>query len=289
MDGRTGADRRDNKRFALHMVSDSTGETVTSVVRACLSQFEGAQSEQHFWNLVRSDRQLDFVLEEIERHRGVVIYTLVDEELRRRLHAACAELSVPCISVLDPVIAALGQFLGKSSKRQPGSQYELNAEYFSRIDAVEFTLAHDDGQAASELHEADIVLVGVSRTSKTPTSLYLANRSLRVANVPMVPGVPLPPELDELTKPFIVGLTKDPSSLVQIRRQRLLSLQQGDDTDYTALDAVRQEVMEARRYFARRGWPTIDVTRRAIEETAAEILTLYSRRQAQSSESAEKA
>lgn len=268
-------------RFALHMVSDSTGETVTSVVRACLSQFEEVQPEQHFWNLVRSDRQLDFVVEEIERHRGVVVYTLVDEDLRRRLHGECARLSVPCISVLDPVIAAFGQFLGKSSARQPGRQYELNAAYFSRIDAVEFTLAHDDGQATSELHEADIVLVGVSRTSKTPTSLYLANRSLRVANVPMVPGVPLPPELDEITRPLIVGLTKDPASLVQIRRQRLLSLQQGDDTDYTELEAVRDEVTEARRYFARRGWPVIDVTRRAIEETSAEILTLYSRRKQQ--------
>lgn len=264
--------------FALHLVSDSTGETVTSVVRACLSQFEGIQPVQHFWNLVRSPQQLDYVLEEIERNRGMVIYTLVDEDLRRRLHAACARWGVPCISVLDPVIAAFGQYLGKSSKRQPGRQYELNAAYFSRIDSVEFALAHDDGQSVHDLHDADIILVGVSRTSKTPTSLYLANRSLRVGNVPMVPGVPLPSELDELTRPLIVGLTKDPASLVQIRRQRLLSLQQSDASEYTDLEAVRQEVVEARRYFARRGWPTIDVSRRAIEETAAEILALYSRR-----------
>lgn len=268
----------DPKTFHLHMVSDATGETIQSVARACLSQFEGVEPVEHFWNLVRTDRQLDLALEEIEETGGVVIYTLVDPHLRGRLEETCRRNGVPCISILDPVMHAFGQHLGMTGQSTPGRQHALDAAYFGRMEAMDFALAHDDGQQSVDLFDADVILVGVSRTSKTPTSLYLANRGIKTANVPYVPRVPLPAELGEVRKPLIVGLTKDAEHLVQIRRSRMTMLRQGGAGDYVDPEQVRAEVLEARRYFARRGWPVIDVTRRAIEETAAEIITLLAHR-----------
>ncbi|MEQ8967639.1 MAG: pyruvate, water dikinase regulatory protein [Azospirillaceae bacterium] len=262
------------KTFHLHMVSDATGETIQSVARACLAQFDEVAPVEHFWNLVRTDRQLALALEEIETSRGIVIYTLVDAHLRQRLEETCRRLQVPCISILDPVLHALTHFLDMPSQSRPGRQHAMDAAYFYRMDAMDFALAHDDGQRTDNLHEADVVLVGVSRTSKTPTTLYLANRGVKAANVPYVPGRPMPRDLDTATHPLIVGLTKDPDRLVQIRRSRLTMLRHGGETEYTDPELVRAEVLEARRYYSRRGWPVIDVTRRAIEETAAEIMTL---------------
>ena len=267
------------KKFHLHLVSDATGETIHSVSRACLAQFEDVETVEHFWNMVRSSRQLDDALEEIARHRGIVVYTLVDDDLRRRLQEACHAMGVLSISVLDPVLAGFAHHLGKESQRRPGHQHALNAEYFSRMEAMDFALSHDDGQSTFDLHLADVILVGVSRSSKTPTCLYLANRGLKAANVPYVPNCPLPPELDEVTQPLIVALTKDADRLVQIRRQRLLALNQSQGSTYIDPEEVKAEVAEARRFFARRGWPVLDVTRRAIEETAAEILLLMARRE----------
>ncbi|BAI70639.1 phosphotransferase [Azospirillum sp. B510] len=267
------------KEFHLHLVSDATGETINSVARACVIQFDDVRPIEHFWNLVRTDRQLDLVLEGIRDNHGLVMFTLVDETLRRRLQDFCREMQVPCIPVLDPLINALAAFLGVESQRQPGRQHVLDAEYFSRIDAVDFALSHDDGQSNWDLHEADVVLIGVSRSSKTPTCIYLANRGIKAANIPLVPGSPLPAELDLLTRPLIVGLTKDPDRLVQIRRNRLKLLNQGEGSSYADPELVRSEVQEARRLFSRRGWPVIDVTRRSIEETAAEIMMLLARRQ----------
>ena len=265
--------------FHLHLVSDSTGETIHSVARACLAQFEDVEPVEHFWNLVRSDRQLDDVLQEVERNPGIVVFTLVDDNLRRRLQEACATIGVTCVSVLDPVIAAFAHHLGKESQSRPGHQHVLNAEYFSRMEAMEFALSHDDGQSTWDLHKANVILVGVSRTSKTPTCLYLANRGLRAANVPYVPNCPLPPELDQIKNPLIVALTKHPDRLVQVRRQRMRALNHGESTTYVDPEVVQAEVAEARRLFSLKQWPVIDVTRRAIEETAAEIFLLMSRRE----------
>lgn len=264
--------------FHLHLVSDATGETIHSVARACVSQFDRVQPAEHFWNLVRTDRQLDLVIEGIRDNPGLVMFTLVNDKLRRKLQDTCRELSVPCIPVLDPLIAALGAYLGLESQSQPGRQHAMDAEYFGRIDAMDYALSHDDGQSSWDLHEADVVLVGVSRTSKTPTCIYLANRGIKAANVPYVPGVPLPPELEQLKRPMVVALTKDAERLVQIRRNRLRLLNQGEETSYTDPEQVRAELTEARRLYSRRGWPVIDVTRRSIEETAAEILMLLARR-----------
>lgn len=269
------------KIFHLHLVSDATGETINSVARACVSQFDQAQPIEHFWNLVRTERQLDMVLDGIRENPGLVMYTLVNDKLRGRLQDICRELAVPSISVLDPLINALGAYLGQQSQSKPGRQHALTAEYFGRIDAMDFALNHDDGQSAWGLHDADVILVGVSRTSKTPTCIYLANRGIKAANIPYVPGCPLPPELDQLTRPLVVGLTKDPERLVQIRRNRLRLLNQGDDTSYTDPEKVRDELLEARRLFTRKGWAVIDVSRRSIEETAAEVMMILARRRPQ--------
>ena len=268
------------KEFHLHLVSDATGETINSVARACVIQFDQVRPIEHFWNLVRTERQLELVQEAIGTNPGLVMFTLVDEGLRRKLQDFCRELQVPCIPVLDPLINALAAYLGLESQRQPGRQHALDAEYFGRMDAMEFALSHDDGQSGWDLHEADVVLMGVSRTSKTPTCIYLANRGVKAANIPIVPGCPLPPELAKLTRPLMVGLTKDPDRLIQIRRNRLKLLNQGETSTYVDPEIVRQEVTEARRMFSRNGWPVIDVSRRSIEETAAEIMMLLARRQA---------
>jgi regulator of PEP synthase PpsR (kinase-PPPase family) len=265
-------------QFHLHLVSDATGETLNSVAKAALVQFEEAEAIEHLWTLVRSQRQLDAVVEGLEAHPGVVFFTLVSEELRNNLERHCGRLQIPCISVLDPIFEVLSRHLGATSRAQPGRQHKMNAEYFSRIDALAFSMQHDDGQMTEQLKDADVVLVGVSRTSKTPTCIYLANRGVKSANVPVVPGCPLPRELSTLTGPLVVGLTTSPDRLVQIRRNRLLSLNQSPETDYVDLEVIKEEVAFARKLFARNDWPVIDVTRRSIEETAAAVLNLLSRR-----------
>lgn len=266
------------KRLHLHLVSDATGETIQSVARACIAQFDDVETIEHFWNMVRTTRQLDFALDSIRSHGGAVLYTVVDDHLRQYLEGKCREAQVPAINVLEPVMGLFADMLGQHRQSLPGRQHTLDSAYFDRVDAMEYALGHDDGQKARDLHKADVVLVGVSRTSKTPTCLYLANRGVKAANVPFVPGVPLPQDLETLKRPMIVGLTKDPDALVALRRNRLIMLHQGGETAYIDPEEVRAEVMEARRYFTRRGWPIIDVTRRAIEETSAEILQLLLRR-----------
>ena len=267
-------------RFHLHLVSDSTGETVHSVARACLVQFDEAEAVEHIWSMVRTKMQMERVIHGIEANPGVVLFTLVDEGLRSVLQEGCRKLQVPAIPVLDPVIAVLASQLGRKSRGLPGQQHVLDSDYFRRIDAMTYALAHDDGQSAWGLNDADVVLVGVSRTSKTPTCMYLANRGIKAANVPIVPNTPLPPELFTLTRPLVVALTNDPERLVQVRRHRLQHLhhEQQRPTEYTDSTAVREEVQQARRLFSERHWPVIDVTRRSIEETAAAIMRLLAQR-----------
>lgn len=275
-------------RLHLHLVSDSTGETVTTVARAGVSQFEGVVPVEHVWSFVRTRAQVDQVLSMVRALPGVVIFTLVSPELRQALQEGCRSLNTPCVAILDGVLGALSSLLGAESRPQIGRQHAMDAGYFSRIEAMNFMLHHDDGQCAWELEQADVVLVGVSRTSKTPTSIYLANRGIKVANVPVVPDCPLPAELETLTRPLIVGLTISPEPLVQIRMNRLRQLRLELDEqalgrsrfegDYAELEQVRAELVYARRLFARHGWPVIDVTRRSVEETAAAIFQLMQAR-----------
>lgn len=266
------------KNFHVHLVSDATGETINAIARACLVQFEGIETQEHFWSLIRTPRQLDLVIEGIRQWPGLVLYTFVDEHLRVLLRNFCREKNVPAISVLDPVLNAMGSYFGVKSAQAPGRQHALDEEYFARIDAMDYAIAQDDGHGGDRLANADVIIMGVSRTSKTPTCVYLANRGIKAANIPLIPGQPMPIEVEKLDRPLLVGLTKDPDSLVEIRRSRLKLLQQNEETHYTDPDRVREEVQEARRFFARLGCPVIDVTRRSIEETAAEIMMHLSKR-----------
>ena len=266
-----------NKHFHLHLISDATGETVNLVARASLVQFDGIEQTEHVWNMIRSESQVRDIIEGVKKNPGFVLYTLVNNEIRILLENSCRELKVPCIPILDPVVNALGSYLKAEIQAAPGRQHVMDAEYFSRIEALHFVLSHDDGQATRSLNEADVIIVGVSRTSKTPTCIYLANRGLRAANVPVVPGCKLPSELIQSEKPLVVGLTNDPQQLVQIRRSRLRSLGQDEVTDYIDLETVSSEVKDAKRLFTKQGWPVIDVTRKSIEEVSAKILQLYNR------------
>jgi hypothetical protein len=260
--------------FNVHLVSDSTGETLAGVMRATCAQFDNIMPIEHSYFLVRSVRQLERVLEEIAAAPGVVMFTLSNLEHRAILEEHCARVGMPCVAVLDPVLDITSRYLGQELNHRVGAARKLNAEYFKRIDALDFAMDHDDGQQVIELSTADVILVGVSRTSKTPTSVYLAHRGVKAANVPLVPSVPLPPELFAKDHPLVVGLTISADRLVHIRRNRLVAMKETRAGDYTEEEAVRREVMDAQRLFEREAWPTIDVSRRSIEETAAAVLNL---------------
>ncbi|MEM8986706.1 MAG: pyruvate, water dikinase regulatory protein [Pseudomonadota bacterium] len=264
--------------FHTHLVSDSTGETLNALLKASTAQFPNVRPIEHMYALVRNEDALERVMGEIEAAPGVVMYTIVNRNLRERLEEKCHELQVPAISVLDPVLNALAGYLGAELSLRPGAQHDLDEDYFRRIAALDYTLAHDDGQMIWDLEAADVVLVGISRTSKTPTCMYLAHRGVKAANVPLVAGRSIPAELEGLKQPLVVGLTASPDRLVQIRRSRLVNLNADKETDYVDLDAVRRETVEARKLFAKKRWPMIDVSRRSVEETAAEILTKLSAR-----------
>ncbi len=262
----------------LHLVSDATGETINSVARACIVQFVDIEPIEHVWSLIRTRGQMEKCLKGIAETPGPVLFTLVNESLRSVLLDGCRRLDVPCISVLDPVIHRLASWFGSEIRGRPGLQHALDAEYFQRMEAMEFALSHDDGQLGDDLNLADVVLLGVSRTSKTPTCIYLANRGIKAANVPIVPNCVLPPKLFSLKNPLVVGLTKDPEQLVQVRRNRMRMIARDQDqTDYVDLESVRDEVTLARKLCNQNDWPIIDVTRRSIEETAATIMNHYTR------------
>jgi len=264
--------------FHVHLVSDATGETINSIARACLVQFEHVSVQEHFWSLIRTKRQLDLVIEGLRQWPGLVLYTFVDDVLRKALSDQCKRFNLPSHSVLDPILSVMTATFGTPSAKDPGKQHVLDEEYFARMDAMEYALSFDDGNKVEKLDDADVVVLGVSRTSKTPTCIYLAHRGIRAANVPIVPEAPLPIDFKKLKKPLIVGLTRDPDSLVETRRTRLRFLQQNEITSYVDPEKVREEVLEARRLFSRIGCPVIDITRRSVEETAAEIMMLLNKR-----------
>jgi regulator of PEP synthase PpsR (kinase-PPPase family) len=265
-------------RLNLHLVSDATGETLNAIVRATTVQFEQLTIIPHRWSLIRTRFQLHRVLDGLQTEPGPVLSSLVDKALRSELDMACAKLGVPIVHVLDQVMSMLQDHVGEQAAARPGRQYTLDADYFRRIDAIHYVLAHDDGQAQAGIAEADVVLVGVSRSSKTPTSFYLANRGIKAGNIPLVPGIALPPALDNPNCP-VVGLTLDPQALIDIRRHRLRMLGTStvghhDSGEYTDQEAVTAELIWAKRLCTSRGWPVIDVSRRSIEETAATIIQL---------------
>ena len=264
-----------NSYFHLHLISDATGETLIAVSRAVVAQFDNVSSIEHLYPLVRSAAQLDAVIAEIAAAPGMVLFTLVDLVLAEKIETACRAIGAPCLSVLQPILTLFQSYLGAATNPRPGAQHILNADYFKRIDALNYTMMHDDGQMAETYDEADILLIGVSRSSKTPTSIYLANRGIKTANIPMVPNVPLPKSVFGLKHPLIVGLIASPERIIQIRQNRLEALHATLDSPYVDRLVVCEELAQSRRLFAQYGWAVIDVTRRSIEETAAAIIDLY--------------
>lgn len=276
----TAAERILANYFHVHLVSDSTGETLNAVFKAVTSQFAAAHAFEHIYALIRSRAQMERVLADIEGAPGLVLYTVMNPDLRRLLEARCSELQLPAISVLDPFIEAFSDYLGLEQTRKAGAQHEMDEAYFKRIAAIDFTLAHDDGQMTWDLEPADVVVVGVSRTSKTPTCMYLANRGIKAANIPLVPDHDPPAALFTLRKPLVVGLIASPERLAQIRQSRLGGMNAAVHADeYSDIETIRVEILKAKRLYAKHRWPVIDVTRKSVEETAAAILTKLSARQ----------
>lgn len=273
-------------RLHLHLLSDSTGETLENIAKAALAQYDDVETIRHFWPMVRTEAHLERILQEIAQNPGLVIFTLVNSSARATLEARCRKLGLSAVAPLDAVNDALSGMLGQQAKARPGRQHVLDEAYFDRVDAIQFTMAHDDGIGWENWEEADIVLAGVSRSSKTPTSIYLANRGFKTANIPIVVESPPPELLYRLKNPLVVGLTTSSERLIQVRRNRLLSLNQAPETAYVDHDAVTREVAFARRMFADNGWPVIDVTRRSIEETAAAIIALCQERRGEASSGA---
>jgi len=260
--------------YNIHLVSDSTGETLSTIAKAVLVQYKNLDFQQHMHSLVRNKRQIESVYEEIKEKPGVVLCTLYDFELKKTLQTLCDELSIPLIDPLDSIHQSLTSVYGIKGSPIIGGQHQLNTEYFERIDAMNYTLAHDDGIISGDLNAADVILVGVSRTSKTPTSIYLANRGIKTANIPFVNNIPLPHELTVVKHPLIVGLVATPERIIQIRKNRLMALNAKDDSSYVDKRLVSEEIVKAKKLFESSNWPVIDVTRKSIEETAAEVMLL---------------
>lgn len=262
-------------KLHLHLVSDSTGETLENLAKAALAQFDDVAVTRHFWPMVRSPHHLDRILKEVADNPGLVIFTLVNRDLRAELERRCAAMGLPALAALDSITDALSRLLGQEAGGRPGAQHILDAAYYARVEAIHYTIAHDDGLSPEGWEDADIVLAGVSRSSKTPTSIYLANRGYKAANIPIVPESPPPPILFSLRKPLVVGLTTSPDRLIAVRRNRLMAMGEQHHTSYADEEAVKSEIAYARRMFADNAWPVIDVTRRSIEETAAAIIRLF--------------
>lgn len=263
-------------QFHLHLISDSTGETIIAAARAVSSQYQTAQPVEHVYPLVRNLKQLENVITSIRQNPGIVLFTIADNDLGEVLEEECRELGLPCVSVLEPIFQTFQSYLGKPTRRVVGAQHALDSEYFSRIDALNFTLLHDDGVVPENVEEADLILLGISRTSKTPTSIYLANRGVKTANIPLVPGTSLPDAVIKAKRPLIVTLVASTDRIQQVRQNRLLELNAANhSSSYADRASIADELAQARKLSQKHGWPLIDVSRKSIEETAAAILALH--------------
>ncbi len=261
--------------FHLHLISDATGETLLAAGRAASAQYKDARAIEHIYPLIRTEKQLMKVFDDIDQEPGIILYTVVDQKLAHMIDERSAAMGLPCVSVLEPVLTVFQSYLGTPAGRRVGAQHVLDAEYFRRIDALNFTMEHDDGQLPADIDDADIILIGISRTSKTPTSIYLANRGIKTANIPIVLGVPMPESLAAATKPLIVGLVASAERISHVRQNRLLGSTAGyDSQSYIDRANITEELTYARQICTRHGWPMIDVSRRSIEETAAAIVAL---------------
>ncbi|HEY8300033.1 MAG TPA: pyruvate, water dikinase regulatory protein [Methyloceanibacter sp.] len=268
------------RSFHLHMISDATGETLITIAKAVRVQYAQVRAIEHLHPLVRSRRELERVVKDVEAAPGIVLYTLFNRELADELEKSCKQLNIPCVPALKPILQVFESYLGTPSTPTIAGQHVLDADYFRRIDALNFTMLHDDGHLPENLSEADMVLVGISRTSKTPTSIYLANRGFKTANFPLVPGGELPPQLEAPGSTFVVGLVASAVRIAQVRQNRVIEHAHHHLEDYVDRETIAAEIAQTRALCARHGWPIIDVTRRSIEETAAAIIRLYHNREA---------
>lgn len=260
--------------FHLHLISDSTGETLTTMAKAAAVQYSQVRPIEHVHPLVRTAKQLDRVLKEVEQAPGIVLYTIVKTELIEQIERRCRELKVPSLHVLQPIMGVFEAYLGAPQTPVVAGQHAVDADYFRRIDALNFAMAHDDGQLPQDLNAADIIILGISRTSKTPTSIYLAQRGYKTANLPLVLGIDVPAAITEPHKAFVVGLVASVDRIAEIRRNRVQIMADRPLDEYVDRTQIANELAYSRRLFARHNWPLIDVTRRSVEETAATIIRL---------------
>jgi regulator of PEP synthase PpsR (kinase-PPPase family) len=260
--------------FHLHLISDATGETLTTMAKAAAVQYSQVRPIEHVHPLVRTMKQLERVLKEVEQSPGIVLYTIVKRELIEEIERRCRELKVPALHVLQPIMKVFESYLGAPQTPVVAGQHLVDADYFRRIDALNFTMAHDDGQLPQDLNTADLILLGISRTSKTPTSIYLAQRGYKTCNLPLVPGIDPPEALTKPHRAFVVGLVASPERIAEIRRNRVHFLGDRNLDNYVDRSQIANELAYTRRLCARHGWPVIDVTRRSVEETAATIIRL---------------
>ena len=260
--------------FHLHLVSDATGETLSAISKAAAVQYAEVRPIEHVHPLVRTGRQMRRVLQEIEQAPGIVLYTVVNPTLAEQLERRCRELSVPCHAALQPVLQLFESYLGAPQTPTVAGQHVLDQDYFRRIEALNFTMAHDDGRLPEDPSDADIILLGISRTSKTPTSIYLAQRGYKTANVPIVPALTFPQVLLEPHSAFIVCMVASADRISEVRRNRVMVLADRNIDDYVDSTIISSEIAFSRKLCAQHGWPVIDVTRRSVEETAATIIRL---------------
>ena len=263
--------------FQIYLISDSTGETLDRIFTAIKAQFKNIEYKIHTYSFTRTENQIFQILSEAEKNsNSIILYSIVDSNLAKYLGKTSNEKKIPCFGVLGDLILSFSKLLNQKASHQPSGQYVLNDEYYKRIEAIQFTMNHDDGNLTKEINKSDIILLGVSRTSKTPTSIYLANKGFKTSNIPLVNENSIPKILRENPKiTCVVGLNTEPERLVDIRKNRMTSLKETENKSYTNLDKIKKEVDEAKNTFKKYKWPTIDVTRKSVEETAASVIKIY--------------
>jgi regulator of PEP synthase PpsR (kinase-PPPase family) len=267
-----------DKRLVLYLVSHASGELIEMLARNSVMQLAGVDVERRLWKMVRRMDQLPDILRELANAPGFVLHSISHSDLRGALEEGCRQLHLPYQFALEPLVGRLAEYTGAAVQSHTSGGDALDEDYYRRVEAMKYTLAHDDGVGCEDLESADVVIVGVSRATKTPTCLFLASRGIKAANVPLVPGVAPPAGLLCAKAPLVVGLTVDPARLALVRAARLRALNDEENTDYADLDNLRKEVLEARRLFLRYGWPTIDATRRSVEQTASMIIDMLRKR-----------
>ena len=266
-----------NDTYKIYLISDSTGETLDRVFLAIKAQFKNIEYDIKSYFFTRTESQITKILDEAKKQKNsIILYTIVDNNLAKFLANGSAEKKIPCFGVLGNLILSFSKLLNQQASHVPSGQYTLNDEYYDRIEAIQFTMSHDDGNLLNEIDESDIILVGVSRTSKTPTSIYLANKGFKTSNIPLVNENSLPEKLKKDPQfTCVVGLSTEPERLADLRKNRMNSLKENDNTNYTNLEEIKEEVINAKRTFQKYKWPVIDVTRKSVEETAASIIKIH--------------